>query len=207
MPNLDNSPLMAAAITAVDVPLHYAKRRSNLALAAMAGAQQGVYQAHYPNKDVIDPINNTRFYYHCHRKPSLEHGHFHIFMNDREPGSFVHLAALSLSAKGEPLRWFSTNAWVTGEHMQSADKVIALLDSFQVQVRGRLAPVARWLTAMVQLFRPQLEQLLRRRDGLMQRQCQRQVWAALCKDRRVDVISQCSAALPRRIQQFQQRGF
>jgi hypothetical protein len=119
----------------------------------------------------------------------------------------MHFAALSLSAKGEPLRWFTTNAWVTGERMQSAERVIALLDSFQIQARGRLAPVGRWLNAMVKFFRPQLEQLLRRRDVLLQRQCQRQVWAALCEDRRVDVISQCSAALPRRIEQFQQRGF
>ncbi|WP_406681796.1 DUF6969 family protein [Rhodoferax antarcticus] len=137
----------------------------------------------------------------------LEHGHFHIFVNDREPGYFMYLAALSLSAKDEPLRWFTTNAWVTGKRMQSAKSVIALLDSFQVQTRCRLAPLGRWLSAMVQLFRPQREQLLRRRDLLMQRQCQRQVWAALCEDRRVDVISPCSAALPRRIRQFQRREF
>ena len=205
--SLDESPLMAAALTAVNVPLYYAKRGSNLALAAMSGERQGIYLAHYPAKDVIDPVHHTRFYYHCHRQPRLEHGHFHIFVNDREPGSFMHLAALSLSAKGEPLRWFSTNAWVTGEHLQPADKVVALLATFQVQTHGRLAPISRWLSAMVQLFRPQLEQLLLRRDVLMQRQCQRQAWTALCEDRRIDVISQCNAALPRRIQQFQQRGF
>lgn len=207
MPCPDNGPLMAAALDAVNVPLRYVKQGSNLALAAMAGARQGVYLAHYPDKDVIDVVNNTRFYYHCHRQPRLEHGHFHIFVNDHQPGRFMHLAALSLSAKGEPLRWFSTNAWVTGEHMQSADSVIAHLDNFEVQARGRLAPVGRWLSAMVHLFRPQLVQLLHRRDVLMQRRCQRQSLTALYEDRRIDVISQCSATLPRRIQQFQQRGF
>ena len=201
------SDLMDAALTAVNVPLRYAQNGQNLVLAAMSGVRQGVYLAHYPAKDVVDRVHHTRFYYHSHRHPSQEHGHFHIFVNDQEPGSFMHLAALSMSPQGEPVRWFSTNAWVTGERMRPAGKVTDLLDAFQIQTRGRLACVARWLTAMVQLFRPQLIQLLQRRDIVMQRRCTPQTWQALCEDRRLDVISQCSASLPRRIQQFQQRGF
>ncbi|MBB1077556.1 hypothetical protein HUU62_24435 [Rhodoferax sp. 4810] len=207
MTRLDDGSLMAAAMTAVNVPLRYARQNTHLAVAAMAGARQGIHLAHYPDNDVVDHVHHTRFYYHCHRSPRLEHGHFHIFVNDREPGSFMHLAALSLSVRGEPLRWFTTNAWVTGERLPASGNVIALLDTFQVQARGRLAPVASWLTAMVQLFKPQLAHLLLRRDALMQRWCQSRDWAAVCDDRALDVISQCSAALPRRIQQFQQRGY
>jgi len=199
--------LLDAALTAVDVPLRYANSGTHLATAAMAGARQGVFLAHYPERDVVDRNHATRFYYHCHRAQRLEHGHFHIFVNDREPGSFMHLAALSLSPRGEPLRWFTTNAWVTGERLPAAGSVIAQLDAFQVQSRGRLAPVARWLTAMVQLFKPQLTQLLLRRDALMQRWCLSRDWSAVCEDRKLDVICQCSAALPRRIQQIQQRGY
>lgn len=201
------SDLMNAALAAVNVPLHYAQKGKNLVLASMAGAKQGVYLAHYPEKDVVDRVHHTRFYYHSHRHPSQEHGHFHIFVNDQEPGGFMHLAALSLSPRGEPVRWFSTNAWVTGERMPSALEMIGKLDSFQIQTHGRLAPIARWLTAMVQLFSPQLIQMLKRRDIVMQRRSTSQTWTALCEDRRLDVLSQCSASLPKRIQQFQQRGF
>ncbi len=198
---------MDAALTAVNVPLHYASKGQNLVLAAMAGAKQGIYLAHYPESDVIDRVHHTRFYFHSHRHPSQDRGHFHLFVNDRETGSFMHLAALSVNAVGEPVRWISTNAWVTGEQMPPADKVMAQLDDFQIYTPGRLAPIARWLTAMVQLFRPQLIQMLQRRDAVMQRRCISQDWAALCEDRRVDVLSQCSALLPKRIQQFQQLGF
>ncbi len=201
------SDLMDAALTAVNVPLQYSQKGQNLVLAAMAGAKQGVYLAHYPEKDVIDHVHHTRFYYHSHRHPRLEHGHFHIFVNDQEPGSFMHLAALSVNPRGEPVRWFSTNAWVTGERMPTAEKVLGLLGAFQIHTQGRLAPIARWLTAMVQLFRPQLIQMLKRRDLVMQRRCTPDTWLAFCEDRRVDVLTQCSASLPVRIQQFQQRGF
>ena len=32
----------------------------------------------------------------------------------------MHLAALSLDVNGQPVRWFTTNRWVTGEHWRPA---------------------------------------------------------------------------------------
>jgi hypothetical protein len=74
-----------------------------------------------------------------------------------------HLVAVSLDARGEPIRLFTTNRWVTGETWYPADDVIAMLDRFvMTAVPSRLAD--RWLVAVMQLFRPQIAALLRRRD-------------------------------------------
>lgn len=198
-----------AAIDAVAIALRYARSGRSLAHAALAGAVQCVSLRHYPVNDVVDALHGTRFYYHAHRslrRPGQEHGHFHLFVHSGESNDFVHLAGLSLNARGEPIRWFTTNCWVTGERWHDAAEVLQALHRFEVHAHGRMASLARWLTAMVRLFEPQLEVLIRRRDVIMHRKSGVQGWSALCEDRRLDVVSQCSAALPARIQQFQQRG-
>jgi hypothetical protein len=144
---------------------------------------------------VVDSLNHTRFYYHAHassRFPAAEHGHFHLFSYGSQPGDFVHLAALSLDNRGQPLRWFTTNQWVTGERWRAAPQMLDLLSGFALQAKGRMAPLARWLTAMVHLFIPQLKHLLLQRDAaLASRQAQtRQSWSALCEDRQLDVLSE-----------------
>jgi hypothetical protein len=165
---------------------------------------------HYPANDVVDAVHGTRFYYHAHgsrRCPAQEHGHFHLFVHTNNGADFMHLAALSLNARGEPIRWFTTNAWVTGEQWHQAAEVVCALENFEVHTSGRLAALARWLTAMVQLFTPQLTVLINRRDAVMQKRCVSQTLLDLCEDRQFDVVSQCSAEISKRIQQFQQRGY
>ncbi len=44
-----------------------------------------------------------------------------------------HLVALAVDGKGEPLRLFTTNRWVTGETWYRADDVIRMLDRFRVR--------------------------------------------------------------------------
>ncbi len=76
----------------------------------------------------------------------------------------VHLVALALDARGEPVRLFTTNRWVTGETWYRAEDVIRMLDGFQVNGEGSGGLLNRWLTAMVQLFQPEIGVLLRHRD-------------------------------------------
>lgn len=153
---------------AVSIPLGYAQRGRNLAWAALAGANQFQPMVHHPRRDVVDPQAKTRFFYHAHPVADdalQEHGHFHLF--HEAPQGFSHLAGLSLDAQGRPLRWFCTNQWVTGEHWRPASRWRSVLHGFGVQTQGRLAPVARWLQAMVSLYRDELQDLLHERDAVL----------------------------------------
>jgi hypothetical protein len=76
-----------------------------------------------------------------------------------------HLLAIALDRRGEPVRLFTTNRWVTGETWYRADDVIAMLDRFQVERGGGSVLLNRWLGAIVRLFRPEIAQLLRERDA------------------------------------------
>ena len=154
---------------AMTVPLQYAQRGSHLALAALAGRRRFEPLVHHPRRDVRDPEHGTRFYYHAHALPGdspKEHGHFHLF--HEQARGFIHLAALSLDAQGRPLRWFCTNQWVTGEHWRSARAWAGTVGQFRLQTQGRMAPVARWLEAMVQLYGEELLALLQTRDAVVQ---------------------------------------
>ena len=76
----------------------------------------------------------------------------------------VHLVAIALDARGEPVRLFTTNRWVTGETWYGAEDVIRMLDRFQLGDGGPDALLNRWLGAIVQLFQPEVAVLLRQRD-------------------------------------------
>jgi hypothetical protein len=75
-----------------------------------------------------------------------------------------HLVAIALDARGEPIRLFTTNRWVTGETWYRADDVISMLDRFTFGDADGPALLNRWISAIVALFRPQVEALLRLRD-------------------------------------------
>lgn len=200
-----SEPLLHAAHEALGIPLRYAQAGSSLARAAMAGAARCIELVHYPRQDVIDKTHGTRFYYHAHgarRHPDDEHGHFHLFAQGIQPGDYTHLAGISLDPQGQPIRLFTVNRWVTGETWRPAAEVEQALTRFAVQTGGRMAPVARWLTAMVSLYSPQLVRLVRRRDAVMARRSARQGWEALCEDRRLDVVTECRISLSQRIQQL-----
>ena len=195
--------MLAVAQTAASVQLRYAQQGSSLAQAALAGAPSFVEMRHYPKGDVSDAETGHRFYYHAHRRDEPEHGHFHLFAFDpaHSPG-FAHLAALSLDRTGQATRWFTTNQWVTGGQWMAAEDVLTKLERFSVRTQGRLAPVARWLTAMVQLFQPQLRTLLHDRDAALKRFIDAHAThdrSAVLADRAIDVLSETPAHLPTRI--------
>lgn len=183
---------VAAAAELVAVQMALARRGLGLAHAALAGARQVETLRHYPRGDVVDAGNRSQFYYHLHgssRCPPEEHGHFHLFT--RQPsGAFSHLAGLSLNDQGWPIRWFSTNRWVTGETWQPAPALEADIDRFAPRTAGRLAPVARWLGAMVLLHRDSLKALLRRRDAVVDRQLRQRDAESFFEDRRHDVLTE-----------------
>jgi hypothetical protein len=200
--------LLDAAQSVAGIQLRYACTGTSLARAAMAGADRLETLRHYPAADVVDGDAGTRCYYHAHpsrRRPALEHGHFHLFVYPGGTPSgpdFFHLAGLSLDARGQPLRWFTTNRWVTGERWRTADEVLDALPRFRLRTRGRMAPVAEWLSAMVRLFEPQLATLVRRRDAVMARRIDRQGRETAFENRRLDVVTECRIGLTERLHQL-----
>jgi hypothetical protein len=75
-----------------------------------------------------------------------------------------HLVAVAVDARGEPIRLFTTNRWVTGETWYRADDVIRMLERFAVNEPEPSATLNLWVGAMLRLFRPQIAALLRARD-------------------------------------------
>jgi hypothetical protein len=144
---------------------------------------------HYPADDAISPRTRARYFYHCHPPAERgidEHGHFHLFVPKtaiKKPARMrplsspvdltgpradvVHLAALSISAEGLPVELFTVNRWVTDEWLYGADDIMAILPRFDLTGAGGDELVNQWLTAIVTLAQPMIEQLLRERDDLL----------------------------------------
>jgi hypothetical protein len=126
---------------------------------------------HYPPDDVIDHAHHAQYYYHAHRSEE-EHGHFHCFARILNPAGEgwvpVHLGAISMTHEGLPRALFATNRWVTEEHWLPAEDTIALLDRFVIDHAAPSWPVNRWVTAMLVLFRPHFEALLRQRERIVE---------------------------------------
>jgi len=75
-----------------------------------------------------------------------------------------HVVAIAVDVRGEPVRLFTTNRWVTGETWYRADDVIGMLDRVRFGPGVFPALVGRWIEALVRLFQPEIAVLLRNRD-------------------------------------------
>jgi hypothetical protein len=162
--------------------------------------------AHCPAGDIYDQESHAQYYYHAHRKG--EHGHFHTFL--REAGmprgvcpveqsetdamkqrgdKLSHLVAISMDPRGIPIALFTTNRWVTAENWYSAASVAAMLDSFAIDHAQPSWATNRWVTAMLQLFRPQIVALLYQRDAGVEKWQKQHPNEDVLEDRRLDLPS------------------
>lgn len=142
---------------------------------------------HYPKGDVYDRETHSQYYYHTHRGIEDEHGHFHTFMRVKgmpagaQPVPYdgdvkwpsgkdavSHIIAISMDKYGYPIGLFATNRWVTGETWYTADDVITMADSYEIDHAYPNWPVNRWITAMFRLFRHEIVALLRHRDEVIE---------------------------------------
>ncbi len=163
-----------AADTLMRVQASYASQGIALCQAALCGAKEFFVWSHYPKNDCSDVNTGYEFYYHAHEAadmPEAEHGHFHLFKRDvNQTDTFTHLIGIALDTKGLPVRLFTTNQWVTGESMQKASTVQAYLRDYAFEARGRLAPIAKWIQAMLILYAEEITLLIRNRDVLIHEQ-------------------------------------
>jgi hypothetical protein len=152
----------------------------------LRGQGDFVEMEHYPREDVFDADTHAQYYYHAHRGP-VEHGHFHTFLraagmpagvaplawptaSEAWPAgedAISHLVAISMDDWGDPIGLFATNRWVTGEAWHEADAVIRMLDRFGIDHAWPSWPTNRWLGAMLRLYRPWIEALIRHRDAVV----------------------------------------
>jgi len=157
------------------------KGGSNVVAEVLKGQGTFYEMDHYPEGDAYDPETHSQFYYHSHREG--EHGHFHTFlreagmpagmrparqtrapfMDDRDD-TLSHLIAISMDKSGFPTQLFTTNRWVTADHWYKSEDVITMLDRFDMDMSFPSLVTNIWLTNVVRLFRPQIEELIRARD-------------------------------------------
>lgn len=173
---------------------------------------------HYPKGDVYDRETASQYYYHAHRAQSGEHGHFHTFIRakgipsgiqplavpsaakrPRGKAAICHLVAISMNRAGLPIGLFTTNQWVTGETFYSARDAIGMLDRFQIEHVHPCLATNRWISAMLRLFRPQVEALLLRRDAALSARLQRYPDRDPLLDEELEIISSTRIDIDRQI--------
>lgn len=173
----------------------------------LKGQGQFVRLTHYPKGDVYDRETHAQYYYHAHRDG--EHGHFHLFLRaaGMPPGcapapeaatrdwpagdkALSHLVAISMDRFGTPTGLFTTNRWVTAETWYPGADVIRMLPHFGIDHAWPSWPVNRWLTAMVGLFRPQIETLVTVRDAALAARRETHPDRDVFEDRAVEVLSE-----------------
>lgn len=201
---------IGAAIEVVDCMRVLAKSGSNL-VAEVLGTHEFIEWDHYPPDDVRDPERHAQYYFHAHpasNKRESDYGHFHTFLRangmpegvapapvpantakefPEEP--ICHLIAISMTREGLPDRLFTTNRWVAGDTWYAAPDVIKMLDRFAVDLSRPSWPLNRWLTAMLVLFRPQIEQLLYERDTRIAAWQAKHPDVEVYEDRRLEITS------------------
>ena len=173
----------------------------------LKGQGQFVQMAHYPKGDVHDRDTHAQYYYHAHRPD--EHGHFHTFLRQagmpagtrpvpdaasrswpRGDEALSHIVAISMERFGYPIGLFTTNRWVTGETWYACSDVRAFLDRFAIDHAHPSWPTNRWITAMIRLFRPQIEHLLLERDARLAAWAAKHPDADVYEDRDLEVLSE-----------------
>jgi len=192
-----------------------AKAKSNVVAEILR--HQGKYTIwnHYPKGDAADWETHSQYYYHAHPKKQRpgEHGHFHTFMrydgmpkgvkamalkhkqkkNKKRIGA--HLIAFSMDKKGFPIKIFTTNRWVTDETWYEAEDVIKMLDGFAIDHTYPSWATNRWLTAMVKMYRPQIEDLILKRDKKMVQWRKKHPRKDIYEDRKLEVTSEVKISL------------
>lgn len=211
-----------AAVRAVGCIKILNDQNSNLVLEVLRGHGDFTEWEHYPPEDVYDPQSHAQYYFHAHPPDDREEpdfGHFHTFLRPKgmplgiqpagvkdfvppagENDALSHLVAISMTPEGMPEKIFTTNRWVTGETWYKAADVIAMLDRFSIDLSQPSQPLNDWLTSMLILFRPQIEQLLIDRDIAIKRWQSEYPEENVFEDRRLEITSALEVSLHRQIQ-------
>jgi len=195
----------AAAMELVTCLQRFAARNTNAVLSILAD-QPFIAQKHYPDGDLVFGGGCWRAYYHAHDMPgaadSRIHGHFHIFSRPDPTSHFAHVVGLAVDGHGQPLKWFASNHWVTGEAWRPAKQLAAQMPPPETEI----SPAAAcWLSAMLRFAGPHIEALLCERDAALAAHCAQTGCSAdqaradrtlyILAQREIDLMSELRAAL------------
>jgi hypothetical protein len=167
------------------------ERHSNPVLEVLGDVSQVEKGRQFPQPALQFAGAPWRAYYHCHRDryhlPN-EHGHFHLFAKLGGDDDWSHVAALSMDAMGQPLRWFTVNLWVTRGLWREAPRLVPALSTLSQD--DELMLVEQWLGAMLGLYADELPSLLQQRDAALN--CHRQHGCAVdvLADRELYILSE-----------------
>ncbi len=109
-------------------------------------------------------------------------------MKERDD-TLSHLIAISMNRAGFPIGLFTTNRWITADNWYTADDVIRMVDRFDMDLAWPSWPVNIWITAMLRLFRPQIEELVRERDAAVADWQEKHQDRDAFEDRKCDITS------------------
>ncbi|MFV2031769.1 MAG: hypothetical protein ACC663_04675 [Gammaproteobacteria bacterium] len=164
-------------------------QRGGLNIVGEVLREQGTFYEmdHYPKGDVYDPDSHSQYYYHSHRSNQYEHGHFHTFLRSAgmpkgvapapysgdEPWplgdeALSHLISISMDKAGVAIGLFTVNRWVTGDTWYPAADVIRMLDLFVIDHDYTSWPTNRWISAMIGFYYPQIVELIKQRDRVVE---------------------------------------
>ncbi|NNJ93926.1 MAG: hypothetical protein HKP57_04185 [Halobacteria archaeon] len=152
------------AVQVLDCIQDMGAQHSNPVLELLRDLPAFVQGKKYPQPALAFGEDDWRCYYHSHSvadADAREHGHFHLFTRTGE--GWAHLAALAMDREGQPLRWVMTNRWVTDGDWRDRNSLLAAIDAL---VSAKEPDVLRrWLASLLQLYQPELGDLLDARDA------------------------------------------
>ena len=202
--------MQTAGAAVMNVHRLLAKSRSTILGEMLAGEPSAAPWRHYPDGDVYDAEYFSQYYFHDHPMtvewPEVR-GHFHTFLRlpELEDDTFdaahdlltdglqepplCHLIGVAIDSAGHPIRLFTTNRWVTGENRLPAGRLIGLLDQFEIDHTHPSWAVNVWITNVLRMFRPQIEDLLRERDQVVARHGERRPGADPWEDEGLEILS------------------
>ncbi|MBL4692685.1 MAG: hypothetical protein JKY92_05085 [Magnetovibrio sp.] len=170
---------------------------------------------HYPPGDVFDQTSFSQYYYHAHREG--EHGHFHTFVRSERAAKFqpikqsqmdymderddtiCHVIAISMDNAGLPIGLFTTNRWVTAENWFSDADTATMLPHFEMDLAPPSWPVNIWISGMLRLFRPQIEDLILKRDQVISAWAKKHPDTDVFEDRGIDILSEIPISIDHQI--------
>ncbi len=124
----------------------------------------------YPDPALKCHSDMLRVFYHYHEQPfqyADEHGHFHYFIKiektDCSENEWSHLAGLCINSLGQPIRWFTTNHWVTAARWINSEELIPKLDLIESDNHSE-SPLQQWLVSILVIFKKLIIELLIARD-------------------------------------------
>lgn len=187
---------------------------SNVAWELLRSAETVFEWDHYPKGDVFDKAHGCQYYYHSHSSKDSdrlpEHGHFHLFVHHKmipqahaplytsskfretegKKDYLSHVIAIAMNEYGYPKGFFTVNHWMVTGLWYSAEVLCQILDRWVVDIPDSpYATTNAWVTNMVKLFKPQIQELLYKRDEVIEEFRQNSGTEDVFMDKNLEVTS------------------